>query len=159
MSQSIKNRTSTSRLFALTAITFVVVAIGLRMFSSYSSIDIQLHDTYITMGPSDPLILFGIILGLFSFLYYILPKIIGKELSQFLGRLHFYVTIIGIVLIISFTIKESATVLSESDQDRYLKILKLRFDSKTLKVIMSTVILQLIFVANVIYSLVRKEGG
>lgn len=56
--------------------------------------DIPLHDTYYVIGHFHYVVAPGTILALFAGIYYWFPKITGKKLNDFWGKVHFWGTII-----------------------------------------------------------------
>lgn len=56
--------------------------------------DIHLHDTYYVIGHFHYVVAPGTIMALFGGIYYWFPKITGKTMNDFLGKLHFWGTLI-----------------------------------------------------------------
>ncbi|MCA9450104.1 MAG: cbb3-type cytochrome c oxidase subunit I, partial [Candidatus Omnitrophica bacterium] len=56
--------------------------------------DIHLHDTYYVIGHFHYVIAPGVIFGLFGGIYYWFPKATGRKMSEILGHLHFWPTLI-----------------------------------------------------------------
>lgn len=75
-------------LFTLGGLTGIVLANG--------GIDTALHDTYYVVGHFHYVLSMGAVFGLFSGFYYWIGKMSGKQYSEKLGRLHFWLTFIGV---------------------------------------------------------------
>ncbi len=61
--------------------------------------DIHLHDTYYVIGHFHYVVAPGSIIALFAGIYYWFPKITGKQLSESLGKVHFWGTMVGMNLV------------------------------------------------------------
>jgi cytochrome c oxidase subunit 1 len=57
--------------------------------------DIPLHDTYYVVGHFHYVVAPGTLFALFAGVYYWFPKITGRSMSETLGRLHFWGSLIG----------------------------------------------------------------
>ena len=55
-----------------------------------ASADIHLHDTYYVIGHFHYVVAPGTLFALFAGIYYWFPKVSGKQLNEFLGKLHFW---------------------------------------------------------------------
>jgi cytochrome c oxidase subunit 1 len=77
-------------LFTVGGVTGVVL--------SNAGLDIVLHNTYYVIAHFHYVLSLGAVFGLFAGFYYWFSKMTGYEYSEALGKLHFYVTFIGVNL-------------------------------------------------------------
>jgi cytochrome c oxidase subunit 1 len=77
-------------LFTLGGVTGVVLA--------NAGIDIALHDTYYVVGHFHYVSSMGVVFGLFAGFYYWIELILGLRYSEVSGRLHFWLTFLGVNL-------------------------------------------------------------
>jgi cytochrome c oxidase subunit 1 len=70
---------------------------GLPLGLSYS--DIHLHDTYYVIAHFHYIVAPGTIFALFAGIYYWFPKMTGRMMSEFWGRVHFWLSLIFMNLI------------------------------------------------------------
>jgi cytochrome c oxidase subunit 1 len=57
--------------------------------------DIPLHDTYYVIGHFHYIVAPGTLFALFAGVYYWFPKVTGRQLSERLGRAHFWLSLVG----------------------------------------------------------------
>ncbi|MFV1993033.1 MAG: cytochrome c oxidase subunit I [Acidiferrobacterales bacterium] len=88
----------TPMLFAIaTVFTFTMGGVtGLML--ALTPVDFQYHDTYFVVAHFHYVIVGGSVLGLFTAVYYWLPKWTGHMYSEGVGKWHFWLTMIGINL-------------------------------------------------------------
>tara|TARA_B100000989_G_scaffold297177_1_gene282198 strand:+ start:3492 stop:5060 length:1569 start_codon:yes stop_codon:yes gene_type:complete len=75
-------------LFTLGGVTGVVLA--------NTGIDVALHDTYYVVAHFHYVMSMGALFSIYSGFYYWFSKMTGKEYSEFLGKIHFWLTFIGV---------------------------------------------------------------
>ena len=67
-----------------------------RLPLGLSPSDIHLHDTYYVIGHFHYVVAPGTIFALFAGIYYWFPKVTGRRMSELLGKLHFWPSLIAI---------------------------------------------------------------
>jgi len=77
-------------LFTLGGVTGVILA--------NAGLDVALHDTYYVVAHFHYVLSMGVVFGLFAAFYYWLEYFIGLKYSDHLGRLHFWLTFVGVNL-------------------------------------------------------------
>ena len=78
-------------LFTIGGVTGVVLA--------NAGIDIAMHDTYYVVGHFHYTMSMGAMFGMFAGFYYWIGKMSGRQYPETLGKLHFWVTFIGVNLL------------------------------------------------------------
>ena len=90
-----KPRLKTPMLFAL-GFFFVFVMGGMTgVLVASVPLDLQLHDTYFIVAHFHYVLIGGAVFPLFGALYYWMPKITGRMLSEAAGKWHFWLFFIG----------------------------------------------------------------
>ena len=94
-------RLDTPMLFAL-GVVFVFGLGGLTgLYLADIPQDIYLHDTYFVVGHFHLIMAAAVFLGSFAGLYFWFPKLFGKQLSERLGKWHFWLTFPTLVVVFS----------------------------------------------------------
>ena len=91
-----KIRLNSAMLFAMGFVgTFVIGGVTGVMLASVP-FDIHVHDTYFVVAHLHYVLFGGAVLGIFAGYYHWFPKITGRMLNEFWGKLHFALTIVGV---------------------------------------------------------------
>ncbi|WP_189014737.1 cytochrome c oxidase subunit I [Paenibacillus marchantiophytorum] len=88
-------RFTTANIFATAFIPTFVMGGTTGVMLAIPAADFQYHDTYFVVAHFHYVIVGGLVLGLFSGLYYWWPKMFGRMLHEGLGKLHFWLFFIG----------------------------------------------------------------
>lgn len=91
-----KIRFSAAMLFAIGFVSLFVSGGLTGLFLAQPTVDIYLHDTYFVVGHFHLIMGVAAIFGIFGATYYWFPKMFGRHLSEGLGKLHFWLTFIGV---------------------------------------------------------------
>ncbi|MCM3880541.1 MAG: cbb3-type cytochrome c oxidase subunit I [Vicinamibacterales bacterium] len=83
---------ATPMLFALGIIALFGVGGFGGLFLGNATADMQLHDTYFVVGHFHLMIGGVTLLGTFAGIYYWFPKMFGRQMSEALGKAHFWLT-------------------------------------------------------------------
>ena len=94
-----KIRFTAAMLFAIGFVS-VFISGGLGgIFLAQPTVDIFLHDTYFVVGHFHLTMGVAAIFGMFAGTYFWFPKMFGRFMNESLGKLHFWITFIGIYAI------------------------------------------------------------
>src|SRR4029450_2278253 len=90
------------RIWPTTALHFGVGFIAMFILGGLSGLehppppaDLQQTDTYFVVAHFHYVLFGGTILGIFAGVYYWFPKVMGRLLDETLGKIHFWLTLIG----------------------------------------------------------------
>ena len=92
-------RFTTPMLFALAFLPMFGIGGLTGLPLGLASTDIHLHDTYYVIAHFHYLVAPGTIFAFFAGLYYWYPKATGRKMSERLGKLHFWPSLIGINMV------------------------------------------------------------
>ncbi|MEK6324441.1 MAG: cbb3-type cytochrome c oxidase subunit I [Acidobacteriota bacterium] len=89
-------RFTTPMLFAIGFVSLFVSGGITGLFLGQTSIDLPLHDTYFVVGHFHLIMGVAAIFGMFAGTYFWFPKMFGKMMNEGMGKLHFFITFIGV---------------------------------------------------------------
>jgi cytochrome c oxidase subunit 1 len=85
----------TPMLYALGFVSMFVIGGLSGIFMASTPVDIYIQDTYFIVAHIHYVVFGGSIMGAFAAIYYWFPKMFGRMMSDGLGKLHFWLTIIA----------------------------------------------------------------
>jgi len=88
-------RFTTSMLFAIGFIAMFIVGGLSGVMHSSPPADLQQTDTYFVVAHFHYVLVGGAIMGIFAGIYYWWPKAFGRQLSESVGKWHFWFTVLG----------------------------------------------------------------
>jgi cytochrome c oxidase subunit 1 len=92
-------RFTTPALFALGFVSLFVSGGLTGLFLGQTSLDLMLHDTWFVLGHFHMIMGVAAIFGIFAGTYYWFPKMFGRMMNEFWGKLHFFLTFMGVYAI------------------------------------------------------------
>ena len=92
-------RFTTAMLFALGFVSLFVSGGISGIFLGQPALDLYLHDTPFVVGHFHMIMGVAAIFGMFSGTFYWFPKMFGRMMNETLGKIHFYLTFIGVYAI------------------------------------------------------------
>src|SRR5689334_4133491 len=94
-----KIRFTTAMLFALGFVSLFVTGGISGIFLGQPALDLYFHDTYFVVGHFHMIMGVAAIFGMFAGTFYWFPKMFGKMMNETMGKIHFYLTFIGVYAI------------------------------------------------------------
>ena len=88
-------RLNSAMLFAIGFISIFISGGLTGIFLGNSAIDIQMHDTYFVVAHFHIVMGVAAMFGMFAGIYQWFPKMFGRFMNETLGKIHFWMTIIG----------------------------------------------------------------
>src|SRR5437763_7315648 len=92
-------RFTTAMLFALGFVSLFVAGGITGLILGQSSLDLARHDTYIVTAHFHLVMGVASIFGMFAATYFWFPKMFGRFMSESIGRIHFWLTFVGVYTI------------------------------------------------------------
>ena len=89
----------TPMLFAIGFVSFFITGGLSGIFLAQPALDTMLHATYYVVGHFHIVMGVAAIFGIFAATYYWFPKMFGRSMDERLGKLHFWLTFIGVYCI------------------------------------------------------------
>jgi cytochrome c oxidase subunit 1 len=90
---------TTAMLFALGFVSLFVTGGISGIFLGQPALDLYFHDTYFVVGHFHMIMGVAAIFGMFGGTFYWFPKMFGRMMNETMGKIHFYLTFIGVYAI------------------------------------------------------------
>jgi cytochrome c oxidase subunit 1 len=153
-------RFTTAMLFTLGFVSLFVTGGISGIFLGQPALDLYFHDTYFVVGHFHMIMGVAAIFGMFAGTFYWFPKMFGRMMNETLGKIHFYLTFLGVYAI--FTPMHFLGIAG--NPRRYPDFTNFEFMSKLMPVhtfmtwaAILTASAQILFVINLFWSL--KKGA
>src|SRR6195256_6172790 len=150
----------TAMLFALGFVSLFVTGGISGIFLGQPALDLYFHDTYFVVGHFHMIMGVAAIFGMFAGTFYWFPKVTGRLMNETMGKIHFYITFIGVYCI--FTPMHFLGIAG--NPRRYADFTNFEFMTKLMPVhtfmtwaAILTASAQIIFVINLFWSM--KKGA
>ncbi|HEV7223380.1 MAG TPA: cbb3-type cytochrome c oxidase subunit I [Pirellulales bacterium] len=85
---------STPMLFALSFVSMFIIGGLSGIFMAATPVDIFIHDTYFIVAHIHYVLFGGTAFGVFGGIYYWFPKMFGRMMNEFWGKVHFFLSFI-----------------------------------------------------------------
>jgi len=153
-------RLTTAMLFALGFVSLFVTGGISGIFLGQPALDLYFHDTYFVVGHFHMIMGVAAIFGMFGGTFYWFPKMFGRMMNETMGKIHFYLTFLGVYAI--FTPMHFLGIAG--NPRRYADFTNFEFMNNLMPIhkfmthaAIFTATVQLIFLFNLIWSL--KKGA
>lgn len=91
-------RYNTPLLFTIGFLALFTIGGLTGVILSNASLDVAFHDTYYVVAHFHYVLSMGAVFALFAGFYYWTPKIVGRTINDFLGKIHFWTLFVGVNL-------------------------------------------------------------
>ena len=85
---------TTSMLFALSFVSMFIIGGLSGIFMAATPVDIFIHDTYFIVAHFHYVLFAGTAMGVWAAIYFWFPKMFGRTMNEFWGKMHFFLTFI-----------------------------------------------------------------
>ena len=85
---------TTAMLFALSFVSMFIIGGLSGIFMAATPVDIFIHDTYFIVAHFHYVLFAGTAMGVFGAIYFWYPKMFGRLMNEFWGRIHFFLTFV-----------------------------------------------------------------
>ena len=85
---------TTAMLFALSFVSMFIIGGLSGIFMAATPVDIFIHDTYFIVAHFHYVLFSGTAMGVFGAIYYWYPKMFGRMMNEYWGKVHFFLTFI-----------------------------------------------------------------
>ena len=92
-------RFTTAMLFAIGFVSLFVAGGITGLVLGQTSLDLPMHDTYFVTAHFHLVMGVASIFGMFAATYFWFPKMFGRHMSESIGRIHFWITFVGVYCI------------------------------------------------------------
>jgi len=92
-------RFTTAMLFSIGLVAVFTIGGLSGVMHASAPVDLQQHDTYFVVAHFHYVIVGGVMMGLFAGFYYWFPKVTGRMPDETLGKIHFWLALIGFNLL------------------------------------------------------------
>jgi cytochrome c oxidase subunit 1 len=155
-----KIRFTSAMLFAIGFVSLFVAGGITGLVLGQTSLDLPMHDTYFVTAHFHLVMGVASIFGMFAATYFWFPKMFGRFMSERLGKIHFWVTFIGVYCIFvpmhTMGISGMPRRFAQFTEYEYLKSLHPLVVFVSIAAIF-TVVVQLVFYFNLIWSIFKGE--
>ena len=146
---------------ALAFVSMFVIGGLSGIFMATSTVDIYIHDTYFIVAHIHYVLFGGSIFGIFAALYYWFPKMFNRDMNPLLGKVHFWLTLIGFNLVFfpMHILGIGGHMRRIADPSKYEFLAQMEFWNKfiTMSALSLFFIGQLPFLFNFFWSMFRGE--
>jgi cytochrome c oxidase subunit 1 len=151
-------RFTTPMLFAIGFVSLFVAGGITGLVLGQTSLDLAFHDTYFVLAHFHLVMGVAAIFGMFAGMYFWFPKMFGRMMNETLGKIHFWITFVGVYAI--FIPMHSMGMVGMPR--RYSSFEEYQFLANTPPLVklvtfaaMVTAVTQLIFFANLFWSMFK----
>lgn len=153
-------RFTTPMLFAIGFVSLFVAGGITGLVLGQSSLDLPMHDTYFVTAHFHLVMGVASIFGMFAAIYFWFPKMFGRMMNERLGRIHFWITFVGVYCIFvpmhTMGIVGMPRRFAQFTEYEFLATLHPLVVFVSIAAIL-TVIVQFLFYFNLVYSYFKGE--
>ena len=153
-------RFTTAMLFAIGFVSLFVAGGITGLVLGQTSLDLPMHDTYFVTAHFHLVMGVASIFGMFAATYFWFPKMFGRMMNEKLGKIHFWITFVGVYCIFvpmhTMGIVGMPRRFAQFTEYEYLKSLHPLVMFVSIAAIV-TVLTQFLFYFNLIWSLIKGE--
>jgi cytochrome c oxidase subunit 1 len=88
-------RFTTAMLNAIAFVTMFIIGGLSGLFMASTAVDVYIHDTYFIVAHIHYVLFGGTMFGIFAAIYHWFPKMFGRQMSEFWGKVHFVLTFLA----------------------------------------------------------------
>jgi cytochrome c oxidase subunit 1 len=90
---------TTAMLFAVSFVSMFIIGGLSGIFMAATPVDIFIHDTYFIVAHFHYVLFSGTAMGVFGAIYFWFPKMFGRMMNEFWGKVHFFLTFVLLNLV------------------------------------------------------------